>query len=680
MKKRILCTALVGLVLAGFSNLAFSAAISEFDSTQPRGATERLRNDRGQDLSPVVDGFRGAQYRADGQIEDYVEWAGMTMANAARDPGFFATVSVANSDFANVLNAAAVNSTDLSLQEALIKLMGLKTLDEVLQFLKLDTDIFLNNGSLQPYDLLPVTGDMCLRCHSPVGWMEAHSEPPTFYFDFLKGQFWGGAFLEYPGHYAPITVTGDYPDVSFEPWMGAYMAGTPRLVDTSVESEAEMEGVQCDFCHRATDNYKRLSLYDGWAAGGNSGPFKRHSRWMANGNGGFFVDRYDPFGDEVEPAYEFQEEGAFCGTCHDVTNPLIKTQTEVDGSVPDMLHPIERSYTEWYWSGYSKEGTTCQGCHEPMEFPGAQTWMISPGLDDLWGKVDQKWREAPYGYEVPDRKTLNQQAMQRNQTFMEEQAADLDITNISRSGNQVAVEVEVTNKAGHKLPTGYAEGRQMWIGIKATDEEGRVVFEDGMLDPSGELVRTEQTRVYEHVALAKGYEPFILDGFNVLDADKNGSVSHYEEEFHFVLMNYVEKDNRIPPKGFNKAAYTADGAFIVPYHTDGIDKIPGAKDTDYVDGQNWDKTCYTFVVPAGAKSPITVEVDLMYQTFNREYVDFLDTMDQEKTVQFGGRARTISDMGIYGNCETWGDVLSQIWNSADKGRPVQMAHASKTIN
>ena len=47
----------------------------------------------------------------------------------------------------------------------------------------------------------------------------------------------------------------------------------------------------------------------------------------------------------------------------------------------------------------------------------------------------------------------------------------------------------------------------------------------------------------------------------------------------------IVKDNRIPPKGFNKAAYQADGAFIVPV------KIPMR------DGQNWDETAYTFDIP-----------------------------------------------------------------------------------
>ena len=149
-------------------------------------------------------------------------------------------------------------------------------------------------------------------------------------------------------------------------------------------------------------------------------------------------------------------------------------------------------------------------------------------------------------------------------------------------GDEVTVNVKVTNKAGHKLPTGYAEGRQMWIHIQVVDARGSVLFEDGVLDSDGALIRTPESKVYEHVALAKDY-PFL---------------DEHDEEFHFVLNNFIEKDNRIPPKGFNKAAYTADGAFIIPHDP---------KDTDYPDGQNWDVTPYTFTIPPDALAPVQVK-------------------------------------------------------------------------
>ena len=39
--------------------------------------------------------------------------------------------------------------------------------------------------------------------------------------------------------------------------------------------------------------------------------------------------------------------------------------------------------------------------------------------------------------------------------------------------------VRVTNETGHKLPTGYPEGRRMWLHVRALDAKRTVVFESG---------------------------------------------------------------------------------------------------------------------------------------------------------------------------------------------------------
>ena len=39
--------------------------------------------------------------------------------------------------------------------------------------------------------------------------------------------------------------------------------------------------------------------------------------------------------------------------------------------------------------------------------------------------------------------------------------------------------VRVTNESGHKLPTGYPDGRRMWLHVRAFDADRAVVFESG---------------------------------------------------------------------------------------------------------------------------------------------------------------------------------------------------------
>jgi hypothetical protein len=227
-------------------------------------------------------------------------------------------------------------------------------------------------------------------------------------------------------------------------------------------------------------------------------------------------------------------------------------------------------------------------------------------------------------------------------------------------GQEVTVTVKVTNtNAGHKLPTGYGEGRQMWIHIIAEDKNGNPIFEDGWINEEGSLVRVPGiTKVYEQKILAEGY--------NFLAED--------DKEFHFVLMNTIEKDNRIPPKGFNKAAYQADGAFII------------MKENEYEDGQNWDKTPYTFTIPADTEGKVRVTATLYYQTFSKEYIDFLDSHDLEQTEENGGRARNIplGSGGRYAGAPenvkgTWGGALKKLWEDVGNGPPVNMGKAKFEI-
>ena len=170
-------------------------------------------------------------------------------------------------------------------------------------------------------------------------------------------------------------------------------------------------------------------------------------------------------------------------------------------------------------------------------------------------------------------------------------AATLTVT-LATSGTVKIATVRVTNHAGHKLPTGYPEGRQMWLNLRAFDGNGNLIHESGAYDPStGQLHRSPDTKVYE---VKQGITPELA----ALVGKPDGS------SFHFVLNNYVVKDNRIPPKGYTQALFDQPGLRPV-----------GAV---YADGQHWDDTLYTL--------PIETErvlVTLYYQTASREYVEFL---------------------------------------------------------
>jgi hypothetical protein len=150
----------------------------------------------------------------------------------------------------------------------------------------------------------------------------------------------------------------------------------------------------------------------------------------------------------------------------------------------------------------------------------------------------------------------------------------------------------VTNHAGHKLPTGYPEGRQMWLNVRAYGPAGGLLYESGAYDAiTGQLQRDPDARVYE---AKQGLTPELA----TLLGRAPGAT------FHFVLNNTVVKDNRIPPRGYEQAAFDRPGLRPI-----------GAT---YADGQHWDGATYT--LPLQTR---WIEVRLYYQTASREYVEFL---------------------------------------------------------
>lgn len=172
-------------------------------------------------------------------------------------------------------------------------------------------------------------------------------------------------------------------------------------------------------------------------------------------------------------------------------------------------------------------------------------------------------------------------------------AATMTVT-MAVSGTQKIATVRVVNETGHKLPTGYPEGRRMWINLLAYDADGALVYESGAYDPTtGVLTEAPDVKVYE---TKQGLTP---DLAAALGRPELGG-----ETFHFVLNNTVLKDNRIPPRGYTRDAFNQPGLLPV-----------GAT---YVDGQYWDDAVYT--LPLTAESVVAV---LYYQTASKEYVDFL---------------------------------------------------------
>jgi hypothetical protein len=186
------------------------------------------------------------------------------------------------------------------------------------------------------------------------------------------------------------------------------------------------------------------------------------------------------------------------------------------------------------------------------------------------------------------------------------------------------LKVTVTNECGHKLPTGYPEGRRVWVNVKFYDEAMNPLGESGAYNAAtGVLTHDVEAKIYEvHPGIDTN-----INGLLELDA---------EPTLHFVLNNKIYEDNRIPPRGFTNAAFALFGGTPVGHA--------------YADGQYWDDTLY--VLPAGTTR---AEVKLYYQSTSKEFIEFLRDENTNNTK---------------------GLELYDLWNNNGKCPPTLMAQAT----
>ena len=470
----------------------------------------------------------------------------------------------------------------------------------------------------------PSAGDYCLRCHVPRGWLEGRSHPASG---------------------AALTVQ----DMS----NGVACAVCHRMVDPR-PSESEIPAVDANVRDALTATIP--ADYAGSATvvldpnDNRRGPFDLSSSFD------YHTAYQTAF---LGQASEAITRSRLCATCHDLDNPMLEWDAgrqqywpnQMDEATAnadlDRLFPIERTYSEWLHSAYADGGVyapafagaqpdgvveACQDCHLQRTTGAAADPQFNPVTRDCGARgclpehmmaggnawtpallQDPDWRLS-----AEDEAEYLDVTVQRAE-YMLRNAASLTVT-LAPSGTQMAATVRVTNEAGHKLPTGYPEGRLMWLNLQAYDADGALVYESGAYDETaGELTPDPAPKVYE---VKQGITPELAD---VLGLPAGAS-------FHFVLNNTVVKDNRIPPRGYTQAAFDEDGLRPV-----------GAT---YADGQHWDETIY--LLPGEATR---VNVRLYYRTASKAYIDFL-------------RANGGVD----------GEALGALWE-ASKSPPVLMATA-----
>jgi hypothetical protein len=304
------------------------------------------------------------------------------------------------------------------------------------------------------------------------------------------------------------------------------------------------------------------------------------------------------------PASDYSiNDSEHCATCHNLfTNYVLQ-----DGSLSTEKFPEQTPYYEWKNSDYFSSNTTCQGCHMPQTSTPIRISTVAPGptrpRTPFWyhhfvggnrfmpavlqDNIDLLGVTATAAHFVTTLANTTE-LLQNNTIELTAKGSIVD--------SILNVDVTLTNKAGHKLPTGIPL-RRVWIHLTVTDSSDTVIFESGAWDASGEIVD-----------LDPDYEPHydIIDDASEVQIYEGVMKDDWENVTRLLLRakDFV-KDNRLPPKGFSKDH--ADYKYI---------KIIGtaADDADFnADGSGADIVHYQ--IPIGASGgPFTVDIEVCYQT------------------------------------------------------------------
>jgi hypothetical protein len=540
-------------------------------------------------------------------------WSGSMMANATRDPLFWAALDVANND-------------------------------------------------------VPGVGDYCLRCHTPSGWL-------------------GGRVSKTGVPGAPV-VNGEN---------GCLLEGSLTDMDSAGN---DFSGLTCHFCHRADESGPQGQA----TMIGNANLWIDDTTQCNTPDGGSYFGPcrkgpYDYVAGAGIPApphgwehSSYLGSSEFCGACHDVSTPdssagPLKTLILEDGTDSGIPFPIERTFSEWRASSFADpmfrdgfEGSatsapeqvgndrSCQDCHMrssqdanaracvfeapgsrtndlPVhEFVGANTWIPRILRDEYGlGRVAAFNRTIAWAEEMLSSRSAT---------------VETTVQSFAGPGNPLVARVRVTNLSGHKLPTGYSEGRRMWLNLVVTDGNGAPIFESGAYDPAtGVLTEDAQIKVYE---ILQGQ--WNLNGNSSCDVDDGNG----RKLFHFALNNCVVKDNRIPPAGFRGG----NDLEIKPVGYTYPEVSPGVL-------AHWDDSTYNVPVPPGTPLPLTVTATLRFQIASKEYIEFL--RDEAVEHSFPSENQMCNRTSTVGPGEqTRAHYMFDLWQQYDRSPPVDMGADSAT--
>lgn len=227
------------------------------------------------------------------------------------------------------------------------------------------------------------------------------------------------------------------------------------------------------------------------------------------------------------------------------------------------------------------------------------------------------------------------------------------LKNLSYNGITGEFRLRVQNNTGHKLISGFPEGRRMYVNVRAYDDTDALIYE---VNPYDDAAGTLKSMPASPTLAAN--EVYVDE--LVYESHPSSSLTGEDHTFHFVLADGRAKDNRIPPRGFDIANAAAR-------HSEPVNPVTHLPDPGYFTAEEYaggydDQS--VMLVPGAAR----VEATLYYQGTSREYVEFL----RDEINGTGGTLSSPTPSGepvayiiqgdsFFDQLGAWGDAIWDLW-------------------
>ncbi len=470
------------------------------------------------------------------------------------------------------------------------------------------------------------------------------------------------------------------------------------------------DGVSCMACHRIVEDkipfndFLKTKITGNFTTGNPAelfGPFKDNEIVTDPMNNSLGIKpKHDPY----------IKSSRMCGNCHTINLPLMDNP-DAD---PNKPHLEQVTYLEWLNSGYQNEvGTnskaqTCQDCHMPAKYSNSKGTLNIPLIQQPIAFIEDN-QYPQTGNRLPDEKIqvrfrekgfvrhqlqgLNVTLLEMFRQFMspyksngtniianpilgvrqndymsglddlstaidafvqqaQNSTAEVSVSPTTISNQKLIADVKVTNKTGHRFPSGVGF-RRAFLEFRVIDNEtGKTVWCSGCTNELGVIVNgserlpSELFDVYKDGAkpatlgypaacnkTVPGVSPQHYQPHFFWDLQKNtGSaitrqdqVQIYEElnlnidcamTTSFLRRDYQLKDNRLLPFGWTSTGpLKADKTPFIPadyLHETHPVKVNG--DPAYADGSGTNVVRYEIPLSAFTARNVTITATLNYQS------------------------------------------------------------------